>query len=135
MAFPVEKILLILCAAALGLGLSGAANAAGQSLALDETRNGGQVSLSPGQELTIKLPSSPGAGYSWGLCGQDIQPLRMEGEPGQLKGGSQTLGAPEYQLFRFKALEPGQVELKLQYKRPWEQKAPEKTFSVKVTVQ
>ena len=109
--------------------------AAQTALALEAKDNGNQITLQKGQTLTVKLEGNPTTGYTWEMFEPDGAILRQVGEP-EFNADSDLLGAPGTLTLRFKAVEAGQMELRLVYHRPWETGVePLETFTVQVTVQ
>jgi inhibitor of cysteine peptidase len=114
-------------------GISGCA--AESVLALEGEDNGREITLQKGQTLTIKLEGNPTTGYSWEVVESEDAILQQVGEP-EFEAESDLLGAPGTQTLRFEAVETGQMELKLVYRRSWEtDMEPLETFTVHVTVQ
>jgi inhibitor of cysteine peptidase len=91
------------------------------------------ISVSQGQEFEIVLEGIPTAGFSWVLVhplevAEVIQELGHEWQP-----STSLVGGPAREHFRFRALAEGEVKLRFQYRRPWEDKArEERTFAVRV---
>jgi inhibitor of cysteine peptidase len=94
--------------------------------------NGRQVELQADQFLELRLEANLAAGYDWTVEDMDTAVLRQVGEP-ERKALSPLLGAPEAVILRFAPQAAGQSPLVLAYRRPWEQAAPLKTFSLAVT--
>ena len=99
------------------------------------------VDLTEGQVLVISLDSNPATGYRWEIAEADPALLRQvrapeyQPSPLLLQAGAQPapiLGAPEVTLLRFEAIAPGQSQLRLVYRRPWENKPPAQTFTLQV---
>jgi inhibitor of cysteine peptidase len=104
---------------------------------LTEADDGTQIELSPGQTLTITLPSNPTTGYSWQVAQIDTNLLEQQGQPEyqQSPGSKDMVGAGGAETLRFKALGTGQTDLQLAYQRPWETGIPPiRTFSITVIV-
>ncbi len=100
---------------------------------VDETANGGQVSLKVGETLVVALASNPSTGYSWEIAELDQLVLKLTKE--DFKVDSDLVGAPGTQLFFFEALKVGQTSLQIVYHRPWETGVePTDTFSIAVQV-
>jgi len=101
---------------------------------IHENENRNQIQIGQGAELVIKLPASPGTGYSWKVSQEQPNILNLMGKPAFVpldEEKKDVIGAPAYQVFRFKAHSKGTVHLELIYKRQWEQKTkPEKVFSI-----
>jgi len=108
-----------------------------QAATLTEADNGAQIELSPGQTLTITLPSNPTTGYSWQVTQIDLKTLKQQGEAEyrQSPGSKDLVGAGGTETFHFEALQAGETTLQLAYHRPWENGVPPiQTFSVTVIV-
>jgi predicted secreted protein len=76
--------------------------------------------------ILIALESNPSTGYSW-QASYDESLLELVEESYELVGAGGT------ELFRFKALEKGEAEITMVYKRPWETEILEqKVFTVDV---
>jgi predicted secreted protein len=108
-------------------------------MTITERDNKSQIQIALGGILTVKLEAIPGTGYAWHVVRNDPGLLRPMGEavfePRLEDMGKKIVGAPEDQVFRFKAQSKGSDILLLEYVRKWEKKAaPLKTFSVTVQV-
>ncbi len=101
--------------------------------------NGAQVTLKPGDVLSVTLDSNPSTGYTWKVGQNDAKVLLPLGEPQFSLGGKEPMpGAGGTETFQFKALAKGKTPLTLVYVRPWETNVtptPNETFSVTVTVE
>jgi inhibitor of cysteine peptidase len=93
---------------------------------------GREVELRADQFLEIQLEANPAAGYGWYVQDVDATVLRQVGEP-SMEATSPLLGAPSIITLRFSPQAAGQSPLVLAYRRPWEDVAPLKTFTVQVT--
>ena len=102
-------------------------------LEIDETSNGRDVDLARGQEFELSLPENPTTGFCWtlGSSGDPVCALLSQsfvpptGPPGA--GGRHR--------WRFQAMQPGEVDVRLSYQRPWGATGtPARTFSLKVKV-
>jgi predicted secreted protein len=62
----------------------------------------------------------PTAGYLWELVvsGEIAEVLKLLGS--DLKPDTSRVGAPAVQLFHFRAIRPGKVNVHFRYARPWE---------------
>ena len=87
-----------------------------KTLLLDESDNNSHLCLYVGDTLSIKLAANPTTGYSWAkpeaFLHLDLIISRSE------RGSSDRVGAPGFQVFAFKATEPGESDLDLNYLRP-----------------
>ncbi len=98
----------------------------------------GRVTVVLGQVFTVTLESNPSTGYRWEWVDHQDSIVEQMGEA-QFKpretGDPPLVGAGGWESFDFKAVHPGQMTLKLVYRRPWEEGVePLKTFSLQVTV-
>ena len=98
----------------------------------------GRVTVVLGQIFTVTLESNPSTGYRWEWVDHQDSIVEQIGEA-QFKpretGDPPLVGAGGWESFDFKAVHPGQMTLKLVYRRPWEEGVePLKTFSLQVTV-
>jgi predicted secreted protein len=98
----------------------------------------GQVTVVLGRVFTVTLESNPSTGYRWEWVDHQDSIVEQMGEA-QFKpretGDPPLVGAGGWESFDFKAVHPGQMTLKLVYRRPWEEGVePLKTFSLQVTV-
>ncbi len=135
--FHMLKITVLVCCMALAgqWGGPGMAQAA-EHMVLGDDDNGGMIRMTTGQIMTLQLTCSPGAGYDWQLPPLDGSPLELMEPPRFEQGGSSMPGAPELQVFRFKAVCKGDFLLRLEYKRRWEQDVKAKRlFTLRITVQ
>lgn len=104
---------------------------------IDESDNGGKVTLAVGEELTLTLESNPTTGYSWQLRELDSSVLALQGDVEYNSEAEEgVVGAGGVEIFRFTAEGPGRIMLSLQYLRPWEEGiAPEEVYSVEIVVE
>jgi len=98
----------------------------------------GRFTVVLGQVFTVTLESNPSTGYRWEWVDHQDSIVEQMGEA-QFKpretGDPPLVGAGGWESFDFKAVHPGQMTLKLVYRRPWEEGVePLKTFSLQVTV-
>ena len=101
-------------------------------LIVTEKGDGKTLQLTVGQWLEIQLASNPTTGYQWVLP-WDIGPLvggrqKYTGSEGKMPGTGGT------ETFKFYAKDTGTVTLTLDYRRPWENDPPARTFTVTVKV-
>ncbi len=103
-------------------------------ISLSERDTGKAIALNAGEVLEVRLSGNPTTGYQWLLDSADVSVLKPEGEPAYTPD-SALLGAGGTYTFRFTAVAPGDVRLRLSYLRSWEQDTPPlRTFEVMVTV-
>jgi len=120
-------------------GSQASAAPASNTVAVDETSDGGAVTLSVGQELVIALAANPTTGFSWQVDRIDEAVLRQAGDaefrPATSAPG--LAGAPSIETLRFQAAGAGETTLTLVYRRPFEAAetpTPENSFTLRVTV-
>jgi inhibitor of cysteine peptidase len=101
---------------------------------LTDADNNKSVQFALGQRIEIRLSANPTTGYSWLLQGfpgcLELANFSYTSQGKSMPGGGGT------QTVEFLAASPGEGELKIAYRRPWEKSdvPAAKTFSVKVTV-
>ena len=97
-----------------------------------------QVPLELGQILVVTLESNPTTGYQWEVVEDPNSILEQIGEAefkSSDEGDSPIVGAGGWEIFRFKAVSAGQMNLQLVYHRTWETDVePINTFSIEVVV-
>jgi len=84
--------------------------------------------------ILIALESNPTTGYSW-EANYDETMLELVEETYELGEYAQqgAFGAGGTELFRFRALESGEVEITMVYKRAWEEEVlDQKVFTIEV---
>lgn len=119
--------ILAITAAAVCVGQSGSA-----PLIITENDNGKTLQATVGQKIFIQLPSNPTTGYTW-VVPRDTGPL-VRGKKTYTANGSNLAGAGGTQSLEFYAKDTGTATLTLEYKRPWENDPPARTFTVTVNV-
>ena len=97
-----------------------------------------QVPLELGQILVVTLESNPSTGYQWEVVEDPNSILEQIGDS-EFVQREQTdppmVGAGGWEIFRFKAVNTGQMNLQLVYRRTWETDVePINTFSIDVVV-
>ena len=100
------------------------------------TDSGHTIDIGVNQEFVIALGSNPTTGYGWQES-YDENILELVEKTYKLgKEAEQGLvGAGGVEYFRFKALNTGETEITLVYKRPWEEPTPQdvtKVFTVNI---
>lgn len=89
--------------------------------------------LHAGETLVIELVSNPTTGYRWqAVSGQPV--VEQLGEA-RFTPESDRVGAGGVESLRFRAAVPGETQLELVYRRPWEEDVdPLEQFAVRVVV-
>ena len=104
------------------------------AVTVTDADNGTRVEIKSGEILAVKLPAQLGTGFAWKVVAAGKN-LEQKGEPRQIANEGQMPGAPNSQIFMFKAADRGEAELKLQYLEGWKKDAKVlKEFSVTVVV-
>ena len=99
----------------------------------DETANGSNVEISPGEEFEVSLNETRTAGYRWTLKSSVEPSCVLVGESFQPASG-QTGGSGTH-VWRFRTAAPGNCSLTLEYGRSWESTSePARTFGMRVRV-
>jgi inhibitor of cysteine peptidase len=132
---------LALIALALGLtaistsGCGTTADAAAGPLKVGEADNGRTYPVKVGDVIEIVLVGNPTTGFAWTaiLTGGNAALVEQVGEPAYATD-STLIGAGGTYTFTFRAVNQGQALITLNYARPWEDAAPEKTFAVNLNI-
>ena len=100
------------------------------------TDPGQTIGISVNQEfiILIALESNPTTGYSWQASYDEtmLELVEHTYEPGEYAQQG-AVGAGGTELFRFRALESGESEITMVYKRPWEEESIDtKVFTVSI---
>ena len=98
--------------------------------------SGRTLSLKPGDTFRITLQSNPTTGFSWIETAEpapDVIRLTVKRFVSAQKQ-KDFVGVPGRTEFIYKAVGPGETEIRLNYKRSWETVAPNKTFILKIIV-
>lgn len=96
---------------------------------------GWPVALQVGQDLTARLTANRSTGHGWTLrAGSDGGILEQQGEPAYEPAGDAKPGAGGVEVFRLKAVKPGQTVLAFDYQRQGDT-APTRSVTYTVTVQ
>ena len=109
--------------------------AAARTVSIGYSYDGGQVNLAVGDELELRVGSTPGTGYAWAVAMNDTAVLEPVGKPVDEKSTDARPGSPGSRVFRFRAARAGSSSLGLVYERPWEKNtAPARLFRVVAVV-
>jgi inhibitor of cysteine peptidase len=115
-----------------------AACASDEAFTLSMADQGRSINLETGQELVLRLPSNPTTGYGWEIETLDRALLEPVGEAEFVQdepGEEQMVGVGGMEVFHFRALKPGTMELKLIYHRVWETEPPLEVFELNIDIQ
>lgn len=87
--------------------------------------NGKKAMLKKGDTFNLLLEANMTTGYTWVIANTDSAIVKKVAENYFTQNNAQPMaGAVGKQWYAFKTLAPGTVQLKLDYKRPWEAKTP-----------
>jgi predicted secreted protein len=131
-----ERALWLAAAVVVGILACGAAKlAAGtaDTITVGSAANGSTRAMHRGDSLVVRLRSNPSTGYAWRVC-SGARPVLVLVARRYVPPSSGLLGAPGTAVFRFRAAKAGTTVLRLAYARPWETRAPERAFALRVTV-
>jgi inhibitor of cysteine peptidase len=107
---------------------------AAPELSLNANNANGRVEVRQNQSFIISLEGNPTTGYSWEVSTFDERLLRQSAAP-EFTPQSDRIGAGGIQTFHFRAIERGETQLTLVYRRPWETGVlPAKTYTVTIVV-
>ena len=84
---------------------------------------GSTVNVKVGNTLEIALEGNPTTGYTWEIAPESGTLLSQQGEA-EFKPASSALGSGGMVTLRFKAMQPGKMQLKLIYHRIFEKNVP-----------
>jgi inhibitor of cysteine peptidase len=102
---------------------------------LTATDNSRTIALVKGQRVAISLDANPTTGYHWELAECDSSILAPQGEPTYTASRTPSIGSGGQTSWRFRAMAKGKTELRLVYRRSWEDKSePGRTFAATVVV-
>jgi predicted secreted protein len=85
-----------------------------------------------GEEFAIEVEAVPTSGFQWQIAEADAERVRLVSDDVEVT--SERIGGSALQRFRFEALAPGEVDLRLALSRPWESKPPAEERTFRVTV-
>jgi inhibitor of cysteine peptidase len=98
-----------------------------------ESDDGGSVSVGVGEEFTVALPANPTTGFTWMVVRVDADVFEQVDET-EFVPDSDALGAGGTLTYHFEGRAEGTGQLVLEYRRPFENVAPEATFTLTVNV-
>ncbi|HVP22239.1 MAG TPA: protease inhibitor I42 family protein [Anaerolineaceae bacterium] len=93
----------------------------------------GNLTFRTGEEFEIRLTATASTGFIWRLGPIPEQVETLGSSFVQAGQDPPAPGGPSTQVFRFRAVHPGQAELTFELKRSWE-RTPAQTHVVNVTV-
>lgn len=114
-------LVILLTAIVVGSAFSGPLPQEPPPISLDAQANGSLVRLQARQRLEIRLPGNPSTGYGWEVAGDSAGILYPMEDHWKFEADNPDLDcSPGYMILHFWPLEAGTTDLKLVYRRPWE---------------
>ena len=93
----------------------------------EEYLNPGEpIKVKAGQKFIIRMESNPTTGYSWQLS-KDLDNIIVLVTNAFIPPESKLCGAGGHEVWTFKAIGEGQMDISLNYVRPWEKDQPART--------
>jgi inhibitor of cysteine peptidase len=90
----------------------------------EELKNPKVIKAQVGHNITIILKSNPTTGYQWQIAKPlDETTLKLMSSE-YLPDQTNLVGVGGKQVWRFKALKPGETSISFKYVRPWEKNTP-----------
>lgn len=122
-AIIMKMVLFTFLASLLGLtefsGMAGVSMGNEPDVVLQKQDSGKEITIKAGQGIQIQLEGLGGTGYWWYV--ENLDARRMELLSEKTKSVSDgRVGGPVLGLWTFRAMEPGTVEIKMDYYRIWE---------------
>jgi inhibitor of cysteine peptidase len=97
---------------------------------MSEADDGRKINVAVGETLELELPEISGTGFKWAFTSSAESILTLEKE--YSAGAATVPGSGRMRCWRFKAIAPGDATLELVYARPWEKRAPVRSFNAKL---
>jgi len=97
---------------------------------MSETDDGREISVAVGETVELELPETSGSGFRWAFTSSGESIVALEKE--YSANTATAPGSGRMCCWRFKAIAVGNAKLELVYARPWEKRAPVRSFSVKL---
>ncbi|MEU8899564.1 protease inhibitor I42 family protein [Nocardia sp. NPDC048505] len=105
------------------------------TMTVTEADNGQERTLKAGQRVALRLPSNPSTGYGWQVVEVDDNVVEQVGDREYVSDQPVMPGTPGTEVWTFAGRAAGVTQLRMEYKRPWEQGVePAKTFSLVLVV-
>jgi predicted secreted protein len=97
--------------------------------------SGKEIRVKAGEVIELALKIQAGTGYTWEFHHLDEKHFRVVHTETKSLAEPNVMGGPVLQIWRLKAIEPGDATLSLDYFRPWEGRDKAvKHFEVKVFI-
>jgi predicted secreted protein len=115
---------ILAAALASSLAVTGSRAQSMTGIRLEKGKRAGTTARS-GEMIEIRLPAVPATGYSWQVEAADPKVMALVDTRFENRSAEgPRVGAEVDQVIRMQALAEGQTEIRLSYRRPWEQSAP-----------
>lgn len=99
---------------------------------LTERDDGREISVQPGDEICVRLPSNRALNYAWGFNDTMAGTVELVGEPGYAPGAEVGAGTESWRL---RAVKAGDTTLRFEYLQPSDEPIPpEKSVRFPITV-
>ena len=90
----------------------------------DESKIPKVIKAQAGHNVTIVLKSNPTTGYQWQVAKPLDESILKLISSEYLADKAELVGSGGKQVWRFKALKPGETSIFFKYVRPWEKNTP-----------
>ncbi len=97
--------------------------------------SGQTIDIGVNQEFVIAIGANPTTGYDWEVSLDEtiLELVEKTYKPAEEAEEYKVVGAGGVDYFRFKALQAGEAEITMVYKRPWEEEGiAQKVFTVNI---
>lgn len=133
-----KRILLSLFTAALlvltGCETTSVAPASGKTVSLGVEQTGGSYQVHAGDTIIINLAANPSTGALWEFVDLNRDIFSEEKAPKAGRNDAPLPGDGGKITFTLRAKKPGTAQIKMVYRRPWEENKPWGNFDATVTV-
>jgi inhibitor of cysteine peptidase len=103
-------------------------------LVIDETRNGQKVDVSIGDTIEIRLEQNASTGFRWSVTAS-CDPICPIVEDDREAPAPAARGASGHHRWRLRAVQSGECDFVLAYRRPWEsERPPAREFRIRIRV-
>lgn len=98
------------------------------------------VEIEHGDVLVLRLQGNASTGYAWQRVDDGSGVLVLDKHAAGKSASSETeserprIGSPTTATYRYRAVKAGDTELRLRYRRPWEQAAPQREVAWRIRV-
>jgi inhibitor of cysteine peptidase len=98
-----------------------------------EGQNAGAVNLARGDVLIVELAENPTTGFRWQVAAVDSGALRLRSDEFAPDPGAAP-GSGGLRVLRWEAVNPGDIEVRLELRRAWETDAPRSAFTIRARI-